>query len=188
MTKRLSIAAIAASLIAGFAWPVRGAGAVVTLKAGFLFPSDSQFREVYAAGPSFGAEVAVPLAGAIHLWAGGELFGKTGLLTISEETTKVRIVPLYAGLRAQFSRKSLRPYIGAAAAYFFLHEENPLGTADEGGLGFFAQAGIQAKLGGPLWLDIFAGFRACTVRSDGDDPLEAKLDGLSAGLGLAYRF
>jgi len=188
MIKRLSIAAIAALLIVGSAGPAGAAGAVVTLKTGFFFPSDSQFREVYAAGPSLGAEVAVPLAGPIHLWAGGELFSKTGLLTISEETTKVRIVPLYAGLRAQFGRKSLRPYIGAAAAYFFLHEENPLGTADDGGLGFFSQAGVQAKLGGPLWLDIFAGFRACTVRSDGDEPLEAKLDGFSAGLGLAYRF
>ena len=160
----------------------------MTLKAGFLFPTDTLFREIYSRGPSFGADVAVPLAGALQLWAGAELFSKTGLLPVSEETTKVRIIPLYAGLRAQFGQKSVRPYIGAAAAYFLFHEENPLGTADDGGLGLLSQAGVQARLGGAFWLDIFAGYRACTVRSDGDDPLEAKLDGFSAGLGLAYRF
>ena len=45
----------------------------------------------------------------------------------------------------------------------------------------------MARLGGSVWLDVFAGYRACTLRGDGDDPLEAKLGGLSAGLGLAYR-
>jgi hypothetical protein len=39
-----------------------------------------------------------------------------------------------------------------------------------------------------VWLDLFAGYRSATVRTEGEDPLEAKLDGFSAGLGLAYRF
>jgi hypothetical protein len=188
MTKRLSMASIAVLTLAGLAGTARGAGPAVTLKAGFLFPTDSHFREVYSGGLAFGADVSVPLTGALQFWAGGEFFGKTGLLSISEEPTKVHIVPLYAGLRARFGQKSLRPYFGAAAAYFFLHEENPLGTADDGGLGLLAQAGVQTKLGGSLWLDIFAGYRACTVRSGGDDPLNAKLDGFTTGLGLACRF
>ena len=70
----------------------------------------------------------------------------------------------------------------------YSYEENPLGTVSDSGLGFLAQAGVMARLAGPLWLDAFAGFRACTLRTDGEDPLEAKLGGLSVGLGLAYRF
>jgi hypothetical protein len=175
-------------VFAGLAGAARADGTSLTLKAGLLFPSDALFREIYSGGPSFGAEVAVPVAGALQLWAGAELFGKTGVLTVSEEETKVRIIPLYAGLRAQFGKKGARPYIGAAAAYFLFHEENPLGTTSDGGLGLLAQAGVMARLGGAIWLDLFAGYRACTLRSDGADPLEAKLDGFSAGLGLAYRF
>jgi hypothetical protein len=188
VTKRFSMIAIVALAIVGLAGTARGAGPSVTLKAGYLFPSDKLFRETYAGGLSFGADVAIPFGGAFHLWMGGELFSKTGLLSLSEEATKVRIVPLYAGLRAQFGKKSLRPYVGAAAAYFFLHEENPLGTVDDGGLGLLSQAGVQVRLAGAFGLDVFAGYRACTVRSGGDDPLEARVDGFSAGLGLAYRF
>ena len=188
MTKRFGMAAIMVLAVLGLAGTARGADSSVTIKAGLFLPADKLFREIYSGGPSFGVDVAVPLAGPLHLWAGAELFGKRGLIPVSEEATRVRIVPLYAGLRAQFGHKGTRPYFGAAAGYFFLHEENPLGTADDGGLGFLSQAGIQARLAGAFWLDIFAGYRACTVRSDGDDPLEAKLGGFSTGLGLAYRF
>ncbi len=171
-----------------FAGTVLGADSSVTIKAGLFLPADKLFRQIYSGGLSFGVDVAVPLAGALHLWAGGEFYSKRGLIPVSEEATRARIIPLYAGLRAQFGRKKLRPYVGAATGYFFLHEENPLGTADDGGLGFLSQAGIQAGLAGAFRLDIFVGYRACTVRSGGDDPLEAKLGGFSTGLGLAYRF
>jgi hypothetical protein len=140
-----------------------------------------------AAAPS-SASISPSRAGPVQIWAGADIFSKTGLLSVSEEETKVRITPLYAGLRAEFGKTGLRPYVGAAAAYFLFREENPLGTVSENGLGFLTQAGVLARLGGSLWLDIFAGYRVCTLRTDGDDPLEAKVGGLSAGLGLAYRF
>jgi hypothetical protein len=188
MTKRFALFVVMALAVAGFGGTASNAGRSVTLKTGLLFPADKLFREIYSGGLSFGVDVALPLTGPLHLWAGAELFSKTGLVPISEERTKVLIAPVYSGVRAQFGRKGLRPYIGAAAAYFILHEKNPLGTADDGGLGVLSQAGLQARLAGALWLDLFAGYRACTVRAGGDDPLSAKLGGFSAGLGLAFWF
>jgi len=184
-TARTGIAVLFFTLLSGAAW---GAGTFLTIKGGYFLPFDDVFKDVYGSSLSFGAETSIPLSGPLHAWAGVELFSRSGLTTISEEPTKVRIVPLYAGLRALFGKKTVRPYIGAAAAYFLFHEENPLGTVSDSGLGFLAQAGVMARLAGPLWLDAFAGFRACTLRTDGEDPLEAKLGGLSVGLGLAYRF
>ncbi len=177
-------------LIAVLAGPAlaAGKGPVLALRAGGFFPSDDVFREVYGTGLSFAADLSVPLAGPLQLWAGAEFLNETGLLPVSEEESRVRIVPLFAGLRLQFGQKSVRPYFGAAAAYFMLHEENPIGAADDDALGLIAQAGLQIRLGGPVWLDLFAGYRSATVRTEGEDPLEAKLDGFSAGLGLAYRF
>lgn len=178
-------------LLAAFAAPAlhaAGTGPVLTLRAGGFFPSDDVFREVYGTSLSFAADLTVPLAGPLRLWAGAEFLNKTGLLPVSEEESTVRIVPLFAGLRLQFGQKSVRPYFGAAAAYFMFHEENPIGEADDNTLGLIAQAGLQARLGGPVWLDLFAGYRSATVRTEGESPLEAKLDGFSAGLGLAYRF
>jgi hypothetical protein len=44
------------------------------------------------------------------------------------------------------------------------------------------------RLGGPVWIDVHGGYRGCTLKSDDPDPIEAKLDGLNAGLGLSFRF
>lgn len=188
MIKRALSGLVLIAVFAGPALAAAGTGPVLALRAGGFFPADDVFREVYGTSLSFAADLTVPLAGPLQLWAGAEFLNKTGLLPISEEESKVRIVPLFAGLRLQFGRKSVRPYFGAAAAYFMFHEENPIGEADDNVLGLVAQAGLQARLGGAVWLDLFAGYRSATVRTDGEDPLEAKLDGLSAGLGLAYRF
>jgi hypothetical protein len=188
MRKTLPAAAIIALLMTALAGPAWSAGPAVTLKAGFFLPADSVFRDAYSSGPAFGLDLTMPLSGPLQIWAGGEIFAKKGLLPVSEEETKVRVMPLYAGLRAQFGRKNARPYIGAAAAYFLLHEENPLGSASESGLGLLTQAGVQLRLGGPLWLDLFAGYRLCTIKTADEEPLEADLGGLSLGLGATFKF
>lgn len=184
-TTRAMVAVLAFAALAGGAW---GAGVTATLKGGYFAPTNEVFRDVYPGGAVFGLDLAVPVGGVFRVWAGADFFSKTGALTLSEEETKVRIVPLYVGLRCEFGQTGLRPYIGAAAAYFMFHEENVLGTVSDGGIGFLAQAGVLLRIGGPVWLDIHAGYRGCTLKTDDEDPLEAKLDGIHAGFGLAFRF
>jgi hypothetical protein len=171
--------------MAGASW---AAGVSLTLKGGNFWPSSSVFQEVYGGGLVFGGELAYPVAGGLHLWGGAEYFGKNGLLPVSEEVTKVRIIPVYVGLRCHFGKSSVRPYIGAAAAYFLFKEENALGSVSKGGFGLLGQAGLLVKISGPISLDFFGNYRACTLKTDGADPLEAKIGGLSAGLGLVFRF
>jgi hypothetical protein len=188
MPKRATIAVLLVLAAMGLVRTAAAQGPALTLKAGGFFPSDDIFREVYGSGLVFGLDVTVPLTGILDLWAGADFLGQSGLLPVSEEATNVRIVPLFAGLRARFDGRKVRPYLGVAAAYFLFHEENPIGSVTESALGLITQAGLLARLGGAVWLDLFAGYRACTVSSGGEDPLEANLGGLSAGLGLAYRF
>ena len=173
------------ALGAGAAW---GAGTTLTLKGGYFMPTDSVFKEVYSGGPVFGADVAVPIGGVLQVWGGADLFSKTGFTTLTEDETKVSIVPVYVGLRVEGGKKSLRPYLGAAAAYFLFSEKNVLGSISQSGFGYLAQVGVLTRLGGAVWLNVHAGYRGCTLRTDDPDPLEARLDGLSAGLGLSFRF
>ena len=175
-------------MLAAAATSARAEGASLTFQAGYFFPSSSVFKDVYKNGAVFGADLAVRLAGGLHLWAGAEYFAKNGFLTVTEEETKVRIIPVFAGLRYHFGRSGVRPYLGAAAAYFLFHEENPLGTISKNGLGFLGQFGLLFKLAGPLRLDVHANYRVCTLRADGEDPVEAQLGGLAAGGGLSFRF
>jgi hypothetical protein len=188
--KRWAVAPLVAVFLGGAILAQAGerTGTSVTLKVGFFFPGDRVFRQVYSSGPFFGVDVAVPFTPLFRVWAGAELFGQTGHLSVSAEPSRVRVAPLFAGLRLELDQYKLRPYVGAAAAYFFVHESNPLGTASEGGLGLLSQAGIQARLGRSFLVDVHAGFRACKVHSGGDDPLSAGLGGLSLGLGLTYHF
>jgi hypothetical protein len=188
MTKRVAIALIAGLAICGPALAAPGEGTSVTFKTGFFFPGGDVFRAAYSSGPFFGAEVAVPVGGPFRVWGGAEIFGKTGRLPVSEERTKATIASLFAGVRAEFGKRRLRPYVGAAAAYFLLHETNPLGAASESGFGLISQAGLRARIARGIWLDAFAGYRACTIRTGGDEALEADIGGLSAGLGLGFGF
>jgi len=187
MKRRAAVLALLLILIAtaNAAW---GAGVSLTLKGGLFFPSDQVFQDVYKNVTVFGGELAVPLTGGLHLWAGAEYFGDTGILPVTLEESKLRIVPVFAGLRYHFGRSSVRPYLGAAAALFLFKEENPIGSVSESGIGFLGQGGLLFKLGGPVGLDAFVNYRACTLKTDGDDPLEAKIGGLSAGLGLVVKF
>jgi hypothetical protein len=174
--------------LAGPAAAASGTGPALTFRAGYLFPSDAAFREVYGNSLSFAADLTIPLAGPLQLWAGAELLSKTGSLPVSEEASRLRLVPLFAGLRLEAAGKSFRPYLGAAAAYFLFHEENPIGEVSDNAFGLLGQAGLVVRLVGPVWLDFFAGYRSATVRTEGDDPLEAKVGGFSAGLGLSFKF
>jgi hypothetical protein len=165
-----------------------GAGFSLTLKGGYFMPSDELFKEVYGGGPVFGAELAVQLAGGLHAWAGAEYFTKKGLLPVTEEETSARIMPVFAGLRYHIGNSAVQPYLGAAAGYFMLYEENPLGTADQSGFGFLVCGGLLVKIAGPVSLDLHGNYSACTVKTDDPDPLEAKIGGLQAGGGLLIRF
>jgi hypothetical protein len=184
-TAKIFFVVLALAGVTNAAW---GAGVTLTLKAGLFFPSDSLFRDIYKNVTTFGGELAVPIAGGLHLWAGAEYFGDKGILPVTLEETKLRIVPVFVGLRYHFGRSSVRPYLGAAGAYFLFKEENPIGMASESGIGFLGQGGLLFRLSGRIWIDLFANYRACTLKTDDPDPLEADIGGLSAGLGLVLKF
>lgn len=187
MKRRTTVLAFALilALSTSAAW---GAGVSLTLKGGLFYPSDEIFKDVYKNVTFFGGELTVPLAGGLHVWAGAEYFGDTGILPVTLEETKLRITPVFAGLRYHFGKSAVKPYLGAAGALFLFKEENPIGSVSENGLGVLGQGGILFRLGRSFGLDAFINYRACTLKTDDEDPLEAKIGGLSAGLGLVVKF
>ena len=125
-------------------WPwiataARAAETSITLKAGVLRPVRRGLPRRLWRRAGFGVELAVPIAGPLQGLGGGRDLRQAGLLPVSRRTTKIRIIPLYAGLRAEFGKTGVRPYVGAAAAYFLFNEENPLGTVER----------ERARLSGP---------------------------------------
>ncbi len=187
MKKGLSAWTLTALVLLGPAAASAGAAVTLEARAGYFFPSSSDFRDVYKSGPAFGAEVTFSLGKSLGVWAGLDYFNKGGELTYTHEPTTLRILPLFAGLKFQAVAGSVRPYAAAAVGYFLFKESNVLGTASGQEFGFLAQAGLLFKIKNRLSLDLSVRYTACKHGLAGPEPVSVQLGGLQTGLGLAFR-
>ncbi len=129
--------------------------------------------------------MSVSLWKGFHLWAGGSRYSQEGKLTLTEEKTRIRIMPLFVGLKFQVSGSAVSPYLGVGAGYFLYEETNPLGTLNKGSLGIVGRAGVVFRPVRSLILDVHAGYSHCKIKPV---ELEANLGGLTAGIGLGFEF
>jgi opacity protein-like surface antigen len=177
------IAAVAL-ITSGTAW---GGGFSLAVKAGYFLPADDVFKDVYKNGPVFGAELAISALQNLDIWAGAEIFSKTGTLTFTEEPTKIRIVPLTAGLRFRFSSGSVSPYLAAGGGLYLYNEENVLGTTSGSGFGFVGQGGVLIEVSNVIALDLHGRYGVCKVKPE-DIEESVDLGGFRAGAALVLRF
>jgi hypothetical protein len=165
--------------------PFYGRGLVVQVNGSYFRPADQAFREIYGSAAVLGGEISLALIKGIHLWAGASYYSREGELTLTEEKTRLKIMPVYAGLKFQISGSNLSPYLAVGAGYFRYEETNPLGTLSKGDWGFVSQAGVSFRPIRPLILDVHAGYSYCKIKPV---ELEADLGGLTAGVGLGVEF
>jgi opacity protein-like surface antigen len=160
-------------------------GLSIEARGSYFSPSDAVFREIYGYGISWGGELSFSLSGRLAGWAGGDYFVQNGKLPFTEDETKIRIVPLTAGIKYFVAIGRWRPYLGAGIAYFQYRETNSIGTIEKGGLGIIGRGGVLVKLGATFFLDLQGSWSSCRVQ-----PLEvqANLGGFSLGLGLGFEF
>lgn len=157
----------------------------IEAKGNYFQPKDQSFKDIYGKGMSFGGEIGITLGKGISIWAGGHYFSKKGELTLTEEDTKIHIIPLYAGLRYRLEKASIRPYVGFALGYFRYKEANPIGTVKKGDIGYIGQIGVIFKVGGLLFFDIKGSYSYCKVKPV---DIEANLGGLQVEIGLGLEF
>jgi len=163
----------------------RADGVFLEARGAYFSPSDVAFREIYGYGVSWGGEISFAVSKRASVWAGGDYFSKLGKLGFTEEETKIRIVPLAAGLKYYFGLGLLRPYVGAGVGYFQYKEANSIGTIEKGALGLVGRAGLLVMLGPAFFIDLQGTMSTCSVQ-----PMEvrANLGGFSFGLGLGFEF
>ncbi len=182
--RRLGLLAVLAAV---FSLPPSARTQVLSIQArgSYFSPSDAFFREIYGYGITWGGELGFGFGGPLAGWAGGDYFVQKGKLPFTEDETKIRIVPLSAGIKYFLGFGRWRPYVGGGIAYFQFRETNSIGTVEKGGIGFLGRGGIVLKLGTTFFLDLQGSWSSCRVK-----PLEveANLGGLSLGLGLGFEF
>ncbi len=114
----------------------------IEVKGAYYSSEDANFQDVYGSAVKFGLEGGVGIAKNLSIWAGLDYLHKTGTLAITNEETRVSIIPISAGLRYEIPYGAkLRFHIGAGAQMVFFKEDASLGTTSKSGIGFIATAG-----------------------------------------------
>ncbi len=166
------------------------AAAQVTLegRAGWFLPGSGDFRDAYSGGIAPGIGLSFEIGRGLNVWAGADLFSKTGALTYTEEEVKIRITTVFAGLKYFFGRAAVRPYLGAAAGYWSYKETSGDISVSGNDLGFLGQGGVDVRVSGKLSLDLFGKYGYCQASPDDENAVKSQIGGLTFGAGLSYRF
>ncbi len=157
----------------------------ITGMANYFQPSDEYFKNIYGSELTYGGEIGIKLWKWISLWSAADFYTKKGQTTFSEEETDIQIIPIFGGLMFQFTNSSFRPYTAFGIGYFQYKETNPIGTVEDGDLGYVIQAGIRFKPIDLLFLDFKTSYSFCQVKPA---DIEADLGGFRAGFGLGLEF
>lgn len=174
--------------LAGAAVAAEDPSLSIDLGTAYFWPRDDVFKEIYGGGPAFGIGLAVPLVDGLQAWAGAAIFQKRGQIIFTGETTTLRTVPVFGGLRYQLAGRVLRPYAGLAMTYHRFKEESAWGVVRGKGFGVLGQAGCEFSFGRAFGLDVHGRFTACRGKPDIPEAVAAEIGGFEFGAGLVFRF
>jgi len=181
--KKLFIISALPLLLFGFTY---AGEVIIEVKAAYFNPSEQAFKDIYGGGRMFGGEVSVGIFEGFSLWLGGSYLTRDGVLTFTQEETKLEIMPLGGGIKYFFPMlKIAHLYAGVGVNYYAYKEENPIGNVIKGGIGYLGKIGILIKVFKGLMLDAFVNYSYCKMMPA---DYEINIGGIEAGVGLGFRF
>ncbi len=164
----------------------KGIKVMVFAVGSYFQPSDQVFKDVYGSGTYIGGEINITLMKGVSLWAGAQMFSKTGLTTFTQEETEIQITPIYGGIRFRVPDVKVSPYLGLGVGYYGYKESSPMiGEVSKGDIGYIGQLGVLVNVIGPIFLDFKGSYSYCKVQPLG---VEANLGGLQFTGGFGFGF
>jgi len=164
----------------------KGIRVMVFAVGSYFQPSDQVFKDVYGGGTYIGGEINITLMKGVSLWAGAQMFSKTGLTTFTQEETEIQITPIYGGIRFRVPDKKVSPYLGLGVGYFGYKESSPMiGEVSKGDIGYIGQLGVLVNVIGPIFLDLKGSYSYCKVQPLG---VEANIGGIQVTGGFGFGF
>ncbi|TFG79788.1 MAG: hypothetical protein E4H23_04780 [Chrysiogenales bacterium] len=162
------------------------AGFRVELKGSSFSSENAIFRDVYGSSAKFGLEGGLDIAKNVSIWAGLDYVHKSGGLTVTEEETRVWIMPLTLGVRYEIpAGAKVRLHVGAGIQEVFFKEEASLGTVKENALGIIFTGGGMYRLTDTIGVGLFLAWSTCKMTHE---DVEFKVGGLDLGVGVEIRF
>jgi len=149
--------------------------------------SDPRFTAVYKErGGVQGLILSAMLVRDFNFYLEVKHFGKTGLLTYTQEKSNFHLFPISLGVRYILPLGVLYPYAGAGGDFYIYYEKNPIGTVLNYANGIHALAGAYVQFGKlPLFLNLRLKYTKARAEESGKF---IELGGWEYGAGLAISF
>lgn len=168
-------------------------------KAGYFFPLDSRFCDVYSGSGIYGLEMSLETFHCFYAWASASVFVKSGNSIGNKTPTKIYLVPFGVGLKYLFPVycDCIDMYLGAGVLPTFLHidDESPfvLFPVEKWGVGGIFKAGSLIRFCNCFFIDLFVDYTILQMKfRDSSIPVvirdKAELDGVTIGGGIGYSF
>jgi outer membrane protein len=167
-------------------------------KAGYFYPASHRFRKIYSNGSGiYGIELNVKAYDWLYVFASGNYFVKNGHSIGGKHRTKVALVPLALGLEYVHWKHHLGVYAGVGVTSTYLnthyHSQYVIHSVSKWGVGGVAKLGLLVDVYKRLYLDLFTNYYYARIHfhnTHGGKLMRntANVGGLSAGVGLGFRF
>ncbi len=157
------------------------------LKGGILVPSERAFGDIYGDGliMMYGAEISIGIFGSLEVWLDGSYSLQKGKLSLTQEETRLKIIPTGGGLKFRFPVEELDFYVGLGLNYYRYEEYSPLGNVKENALGYIGKLGVSKKIMGGLLIGFYLDYSYCKLKPA---DFRVNIGGFQTGWRLGYEF
>lgn len=193
MRKLWSIFLILPHLIFADAW-------YFAFKPGYFYPSDKDWRKVFDNGGFIASgEIDYRFVGPFAIWFEGGYYSASGTAIHGNELTNVELGNVTLGLKIIGDlNQTLSVYVGGAPRLFFLRIKNHSPyvksetSTNKVGQAYTAGILIFPRRTKHLYFDLFAeyGIKKIHVQPNSKSSFtyDTRVDGLTAGLGIGYKY
>ena len=162
-----------------------GSEVLVEVKASTFRPSEQLFRTVYGDGLKLAGELTFPVWKHIDVFVAAGYSSQGGELTITGKETRLRMVPLEAGIKYRPLKGSPFLYIGMGLAFHLYKESSPIGDVSGEDMGLVLKVGSTIPMTNRWTVDLHLDGSYCTTNPT---DLDINIGGLAVGIGVGYRF
>ncbi len=174
----------------------------ITVSAGIRSIPEKMYERVFGKNNlAYGLDLSYKLGNSVAVFLHTDYLSVNGETTLTQETVKLTIMPIEAGMRFYLTSGKFIPYIGIGAGYYDVKEEVSIGNATNTfsakEVGFFAEGGLKFYFTNSIFIDLKGKYLFLNIApeenivNDGNGFIyleERKLNGIAlmGGLGISF--
>ena len=143
----------------------------IGVEAGYFFPSDDDFSDIYGSAPIFGINAGCTPAENIQIIFGANYYGKSSETSITLEPINIDIITARVGGYYLFIMDTIRPKFGAGIVFASVNEDTSFKEFSDSSIGWFVAAGADMPLGEKIIAGLEIQYSDASMEGDFGDQL-----------------